>query len=58
MVDESHEPNPVNCLVNHCSPATAIENYMNFPDLWKDADHGKAEVDDRRGRLAGLKENA
>jgi serine/threonine protein kinase/Tfp pilus assembly protein PilF len=33
----------------------AIEHYEKFLDLWKDTDYGIAEVNDARGRLAGLK---
>jgi hypothetical protein len=33
----------------------ATEHYKKFLTLWKDADPGIAEVDDAKGRLAGLK---
>jgi len=33
----------------------AIEHFEKFPDLWKDADPGKAEVEDAKKRVAGLK---
>jgi len=35
--------------------AKAIENYLKFIDLWKDADPGIDEVEDARERVAGLK---
>lgn len=33
----------------------AIEHYQKFPDLYRDADPGVAEVEDAKKKLAGLK---
>jgi hypothetical protein len=38
-----------------CGAEKAIEHYTKFLSLWKDADPGKAEVEDARERLVGLK---
>ena len=35
--------------------AQFIEHYEKFLDLWKDADHGIAEVEDAKKKVAGLK---
>ncbi len=36
--------------------AKAIEHYVKFLELWKDADPGIEELEDAKERLAGLKE--
>ncbi len=35
--------------------AKAVEHYVKFLDLWKDADPGIVEVGDAREKVAGLK---
>jgi len=38
-----------------CLTSKAIEHYEKFLDLWKDADHGVAEVEVAKERVVGLK---
>jgi len=61
-IRSSREPDRVGrrvCL-NEVSYAAAdkgkaVEHYEKFLDLWKDADHGVAEVEVAKERVVGLK---